>query len=449
MNCSAHLTRGPVGPMLLQKTLPMLLGMMALMAFNLADTYFIGLLGTRELAAMSFTFPVVLLVISIGIGLGAGASSIISRTIGQGDFVKVRRLTTDCLLLALLTSILIALIGFFSIDPLFSFLGAQEDIRPLTAQYMRVWYAGLPFLIIPMVGNHAIRATGDMLIPGLIMVFAAILNIILDPIFIFGWGRFPAMGIAGAAWATVLSRFVTVFLSLGVLAWREKMLSFGMPLWRDVRESWKEILYVGVPATGVNLLVAVGIGIVTRLVSPYGPAVVAGYGVAHRVEAVCLHIYMALCAVVAPAVGQNWGREDLGRVKSILQLSFRFSWAWAVLVACGLAVFAEPLIRIFDQDPAVVRAGTLFLWIVPFSYGAEAMIMISSTAFNAIRRPGIAISMVALRMVILFLPLALLMRIWQGYAGVFLAVAATNILVGGGVWLWDRYFFFTHVHSER
>ena len=440
---------GDISSLLFRKTVPMLFGMIALMGFNLVDAYFVGKLGTRQLAAMGFTFPVIMIVISLGLGIGTGASSLISRAIGQGDHQRVRRLTADTALLSLFSSILISVIGLLSMRPVFSFLGADQDMLPLIMEYMGVWYIGLVFVIVPMVNNHAIRAAGDTLFPALIMIFSAVLNIILDPIFIFGYFGVPRMELAGAALATVIARSLTLIASFLIIHYREHMMEFSLPGWPDLIKSWRGLLRIGIPAAGVNLLVSVSVAVVTRLVSVSGEAVVAAYGVAHKLEAFCLHIYMALGSVLAPFTGQNWGARNYKRVSEALSLSFHFSWIFGLAVTAVLAVFAGGLMRLFNKDPQVIEAGRLFLCVVPVSFGAEGIIMFSSTVFSALGHPLISIIMVGMRMLIVFLPIALLGRYLAGYPGVFAAVVVTNFIVCAGVYWWDRKFFKQAYHLAR
>ena len=229
-----QLIEGPVGKTLIRLTLPMMIGIVGMVAFNLVDTFFVGRLGTLELAAMSFTFPVVLVVSSLARGLGVGTSAVISRIIGEGDQQKVRRITTDALLLSLIIVIAFVIAGLFTIEPLFRLLGADDSILPLIKQYMSIWYLGMPFVVIPMVGNNAIRATGDTKTPSLIMVGAILVNLVLDPLFIFGPGPFPRWELAGAAFATATARAAAMVISLLVLGRREKMITVVLPRLKDL-----------------------------------------------------------------------------------------------------------------------------------------------------------------------------------------------------------------------
>jgi Na+-driven multidrug efflux pump len=164
------LTEGPIGKMLFRLTIPMLFGIIGTITFNLIDAYFIGQLGTRELAAISFTFPVIFILGGISFGLGVGASAIISKAIGEKDQQKVARLTTDSLVLALIIVSVFTILGYFTINPVFRLLGADSETLPFIRSYMQIWYPGMIFLVIPIVGNNAIRATGDTKSAALIII---------------------------------------------------------------------------------------------------------------------------------------------------------------------------------------------------------------------------------------------------------------------------------------
>jgi putative MATE family efflux protein len=289
----ARLTDGPVVKTLVNLTLPMMVGIIGMVTFNLVDTFFVGRLGTPELAAMSFTFPVILVVSSLAMGLGIGTAAVVSHAIGEGDHHKIQRLTTDGLLLAFLVVTAFSVAGELTIEPLFRGLGADDNTIHLIKKYMSVWYIGVPFVIIPMVGNNAIRATGDTKTPAAIMVVAVIMNLILDPLLIFGIGPFPRLELAGAALATVFARATTLAVSIMVLSRRENMITLKLPGLKEVINSWKQILYIGIPAAATNIILPVSIGIVTRLVSAFGPESVAGFGVASKIEMFALTIIMA------------------------------------------------------------------------------------------------------------------------------------------------------------
>lgn len=257
------LTEGSVGLILFQLTIPMVLGIISVVIFNLVDTYFVGQLGTVQLAAMSFTFPVVMTFGNLAMGLGIGASSVIARAIGKGDYTKVQQYTIASLSLALLVVMAFVILGLLTIEPLFQTLGAGPDVLPLIKEYMQIWYLGMLFLVVPMVGINAIRAAGNTLSPALIMVFAAVINIFLDRLLIFGEFGFPQLELQGAALATVISRAVTLVAVLIVLRIKENLLSRRHPNITKTLEYWQEILSIGCPVAIAMLLTPIAIGVIT------------------------------------------------------------------------------------------------------------------------------------------------------------------------------------------
>ena len=165
----SRLTEAPVGPTLARLTVPMIFGILSMVLYNLADTFFVGRLGKDQLAALSFTFPVVLIIGSLSQGIGMGASAAVSRAVGGRDYHRVRRLSTDSLILGLLIIGFGVGAGLLTVRPLFTLLGARDAVLGYIGEYMRVWYIGMIFVVVPMIGNNLIRATGDTKTPGLIM----------------------------------------------------------------------------------------------------------------------------------------------------------------------------------------------------------------------------------------------------------------------------------------
>lgn len=434
----ARLTEGPVGKTLIRLTIPMVIGIVGMVAFNLVDTFFVGRLGAPELAAMSFTFPVVLVIQSLALGLGMGASAVLARAIGEGDHHKVQRLTTDSLVLSVLIVAAFVIAGMVTIEPLFRMLGADENILPLIKKYMRIWYIGVPFVIIPMVGNNAIRATGDTKTPAAIMVVAIVINLTLDPLLIFGIGPFPRLELAGAALATVIARTVTLVVSLLVLTRREKMLTFEVPELKDVFNSWKKILYIGLPAAGTNMIIPVSIGIITRLVASYGPESVAGFGVASRIEIFALTLVLALRSVLIPFVGQNLGAGKHARIQRGVKYSQIFAMLWGAVLFLLFIIGAQMIAGIFNKDPSIIEAINLYLTIVSISYGAYGVFLLTASTFNALNKPLQAAGLSIFRMFVLYVPLALLGSLLFGLRGIFGAAAIANLVTAAASFIWIR-----------
>lgn len=434
----AKLTVGPVGGHLVRMTIPMLIGIFATMTFNLADTWFVAKLGATELAAISFTFPVIMILVSVAIGLGAGTSSILARALGEGPWPRVQRLATDGLWLTAVISIVLTIVGLVTIDPLFRLLGATDDTLPLIRSYMRIWYAGSVFVLAATVGMSAIRATGDTRIPSAIMIWSAILNLILDPILIFGFGPIPAMGIAGAAWASVIARGASFIAAIYVLGWKLELIKLARRSLAKRLASFAEILHVGLPAAGTNAIIPLAVAVATAMIAGFGQDAVAGFGVAFRVESLALISFYALSSVIGPFAGQNLGAKSPNRILTALKLCNQYSLAAGLVIAAILFVAARPIAGFFNDDQSIVDVTVTYLRIVPISYVTAAMVMIMNAAFNGIGNPLPAVVVSTLRMLILFLPLAWLGSQLFGLKGIFVALAVANILCGLGAYWWLR-----------
>jgi len=431
-NKTINITQDPVNTVLRRLTVPMIAGILGMVAFNLADTYFVGNLGTFQMAALSFTFPVVLVIGSINTGLGIGASAVISKAVGEQEKQKVIRLSTDSLTLGLLISIITATAGLLTIDPLFKLLGADDKTLPYIQEYMRIWYIGVPFVVIPMIGNNAIRALGDTKTPSVVMLVAAGLNIVFDPLLIMGVGFFPQMGVSGAALATVISRAITFLFALYILIIREKVISLNKIKIKKLLQSWKAILFIGLPNAIAKMIIPLGTGIITGLIASYGTDAVAGFGIATKIEFFALSVVNAFVAIVPVYVGQNFGAKKIDRIKKALSSSEKFSVLNGVILFVILAILARPISYLFTNDDKVVDKIVLYLRIVPIGYAFMGIVLIINGALNALQRPIKAASVNLIQMLVVYIPLAVLTSKYFGIYSIFISLVASYVIVAIG-----------------
>lgn len=425
-----HLTQGPVTEKLISLTIPMIFGLLSMVVYNLVDTFFVSRIGTKELAAMGFTFPVVMFVISIALGLGVATSSVVSRAIGRGDYHEVKRLTTDSLIISFFIVVIFAVLGWLSMDWIFRLLGADVETLALIRQYMFIWYMGVGFVVIPIVGNNAIRACGNTLFPSLIMVISMIVNIILDPLMIFGLWGFPRLGLKGAAIATVIARAVAFVLSLLILHYKEKLIDFALPSFKEFVSSVKQIFYIGIPSAISKLVMPVTMAIIMRLVSKFGSTAVAAFGVAIKIEMFVFLLIMALATALIPFVGQNWGAKKFDRVKEAIKKANVFSLWWGLGSFVVFLAFAAFLGNLFGKDIEVAKYITLYLWIIPISYGLCGCTFLITSVFNAMNKPMLAIALNLVWMFVLSIPLALIGSQLAGLVGLFVGLCLANLAAG-------------------
>lgn len=432
------LAQGSISAHLMRLTVPMFLGISAMIIASMVDVVYIGWLGIDELAAISFTFPVVMALSSVSMGIGIGASSIIARVVGSGNPDRVRQLASDALLLTLLLVVLMTIVGLAASQPLFRVLGADAKIQPLVEQYMNVWFFGLPLFALPMVATTIMRAVGNAKVPGIIMVSGAALQVIIAPMLIFGVGdSIPGLGLTGAAWAFVLSRVATLAYTVYALT-KLQLLQKPSSQFVELMRSWREVMRIGIPSMMTNLIGPVSLGITVAILADHSNAVVAGFGIASRIESLAIMFLMALSASVGPLVGQNSGAGAHGRIVETQQVSYRICWLYGLGAAIFLALFGRYLVGAIISDEEVLTAASWYLWLVPISYGLFGISMIVSSSFTALGKPMPSLVLSLLRMVAIYIPMAYAGDYLLGYRGVYAAAALANVLIGGMALLWLR-----------
>ena len=437
----AKLLQGPVGKTLISLAMPMAFGIAAIILFTVVDTFYVGRLGAEQLAAMGFTFPISYIVMSIAMGLSVGTSSTIARAIGEGHQLRVQRLATDGLGLAFLIVTCFSLIGLTNLNTIFSMIGAKGEILELISDYMIPWCLGVGLLVIPMVGNGAIRATGDTKTPATIMVIAGIVNIVLDPFLIFGIGPFPRLELQGAALATVVSWGVTFTASLWILGKREGMIRLPIFDPKQTFDSWKQILHIGIPAAGTNMMEPLSMAVITRMISEYGKETVAAFGVGGRLEALSLIGIWALSMAMTPFVGQNFGAGNSDRIRGALRFGVKFSLVWGGVVFTVLYLLSGIIAPIFNDNKAVIASVILFLQIIPISYAMYGISTLVNSTFNALGKPLQASLVIILHLFVFVLPLAYLGSKVYGLKGIFVGIAVGNAAVGIIAYLMVQKFF--------
>ena len=435
------LTKGPPSKAIVSMMAPMVIGLIVIIGNGLVDAYFIGQLGYAQLAAVSYAFPVWFILGGIVMGLGVGTSSLASRAIGSGNKGVVREIATHAMILSVVVGIVVITLGLSSIDMIFGLLGANEETMPYVKEYMEIYYWGGIFMAVPMIGNSVMRASGDAKTPSVLMASSAIINALLDPILIFGWFGFPAMGVRGAALASVLSNVVFLIAALCILIFRDNLIQFANHSLKSIIVSWKKILHVGLPAIASNLIAPLSTALVTALISSYGQTAVAAYGLAGRLEAFIIVILMALGGAVAPFVGQNFGAKRFDRLEEGFKFSARFILVYSLFCIVFLYLSAEFFLGFFTSDPEVIKIAKIQLLYCPWGYGFLGLAAICNGSFNALGKPMPAMTISIARTLIVYVPMAYWFASLIGIRGVFVAQVAANILAGIAGIIWYKLIF--------
>ncbi|WP_293265428.1 MATE family efflux transporter [Neptunomonas sp.] len=420
------LLKDTIRPTLLRMTLPMMVGIVSLMLFNLADIYFVSLLGTAPMAALAFTFPVTFSVVSLAIGFGIGTSATLARLIGQGQQEKAAELATDNLMMTLIVVLCISLVAQLFMAPLFTVMGATAKQLPYILDYMGVWWFGAVFVVTNMVANSALRARGDTKTPALVMGGASALNLILDPLFIFGWGPVPAFGIKGAAMASVISWTCVFVIVIYVLYRRYRLIVLMKPVIGRILGHWLKVMKIGLPAALSNMMTPLAGGVLTAMVAQHGAEAVAAFGVGNRLESLSLLVCLALSMTLPPFVSQNFGAGQIQRVISAYQGAIKFALVWQFLVFLMLLLFQDAIAELFAASELIKGPLIMWLGIVPLGFGMQAVIFLSASTLNALHQPLRAMRISILRLFVFFIPMSWIANELWGLQAMFVAFVLAN-----------------------
>ena len=430
------LLKNPIASTLTKMTVPMLIALVMMLSFGLVDTFFIGLLGTAQLAAISFTFPVTFTLISLNIGLGIGTSAVIARFLGAGEAALAKKSATCALMLAFVLAAGLALFGVLTIEPIFRLLGATDELLGFIHEYMLVWYLAGVFLAMPMVGNSILRASGDTKTPSYVMAIGGLVNVILDPILIFGWGPVPALGIQGAAIATLIAWALGLLYILYLLAYKRQLILPRLLTWQELKQASGGILKIGLPAAGANMLTPIAAGVLTSVVAAYGPGAVAAWGVGGRLESMASIVVLALSMSLPPFISQNYGANNIERVAQAYKLCLRFVIVWQLLVCAIIYALSAVIAGVFSTSQNVFDLIQLYLMIVPLGYGLQAVVILTNSSFNAMHLPMSALGLSLLRLFVFYVPISYLGSQLYALEGMFWAGVLANGLTATVAYIW-------------
>lgn len=399
----------PIPATLIRMTGPMIIGMFMLFSFNLVDTVFISMMGTAPLSAISFTFPVTFMILSLAIGLGIGTSAVVAKYLGSCEHEKAKQASTVTNYTSILLALVLSLIAWMFMDEIFLLMGADEDLLPLIRDYMGIWLPASALLVGMTTANSVLRACGDTRTPSLVMAASGLINALLDPILIFGFGPVPAMGMKGAAIATTVSWIVGFGYLFYYLIVKLELIYKGIPTLKIFISSSREMLRIGIPASGANMLTPVAAGVMTAIAAGYGESTVAAFGVGSRIESIASLLVLALSSTLPPFMSQNLGARRLDRIAESYRMTLRFILLWQLLIYGVLALTAGMIAAVFTEDENVAAGIRMFIWILPLGYGLQGVIILTNSAFNALHKPMVALYLSIARFFVFYVPLA-----WAG-----------------------------------
>lgn len=407
-------------------SVPLIAGMFVMVLYNLVDTYFIGRMhDDYQLAAVNLAYPVMMITIAISNMIGTGASSFIARCLGAGDEGKANHTLMAGVVLTVINSVIVATVGMIFINKIVHVLGAASNTFEYTKQYVAVILIGSIFTMGNYTLGQLLRSEGSVKYSIIGMLAGTVANIILDPIFIFGFG----MQIRGAAIATVLGNALGMVVSALLYIMGKTLLRPSVKYVKPTKEILGEIYLVGIPATLETLLTSVAYVVNNNLAVAYGELTVAAMGVAQKVLSVGNYIYQGFASGTQPIMGYNYGAKNYKRMMEVLKAGVLSVSCTEAVVMAVYGVSAPLLIGIFSDSPQVISIGSRVLRTVMLILPFVGAVSMSRMSFQAMGKPVYAFAITLVRQLILYIPLLLILNNSFGFKGMLFAQPVTELIM--------------------
>lgn len=417
---------------LFSMTWPMLFGVLSLMTFQLTDSAFIGQLGRDPLAALGFTVPMQQLITGMYVGLGIATTAIISRTLGQGEGLHAQRLGGLVVTIGATLAVLLCLSVWLFQGPILDLLGAETELRPVIRGYWAPWLVSAWTGAALYFGYAVCRANGDTRLPGYMMVATSLINIALDPlyIFVFGWG------LPGAAWATITAFALGALVVYPTLT-RRQWLRFDL-FQLQLVQAIRRLVGIMAPAMVSQLMPPISAMLATALVAGFGSAAVAAWGLGTRLEFFSIVVVLALTMSMPPMVGRMLGAGELEKVRRLVRLAVRFIVLWQLAIGLIWLVASGFVAELFSRDGHVQEIMVSYLLRVPLSYSGLGVCILMVSINNALGMPMRALLISTLRLFACYLPMLWLGAQLAGLPGLMTGALVGNLAAGGMAYLLYR-----------
>lgn len=434
------LTKGDIKKQLWSLAWPMMLSVFFYTLYNLVDAFWVAKLSPEAIAAVSISQIALFIMVALSMGITVGSGVLMSMDIGAKNIPAAEKILGQSFVLSALAGVVFTAISLIFKNEILTLSGAIGGIFPLAMEYYIITAAGSILFFIMMTIVFAFNAQGDTFTSTKLFAVSTLINIILDPIMIFGWLGFPALGIGGAAYATLISQAVFVILALMALSGKNRMLRFAF---KNLSFNWnsvKKVLNIGIPASLTQVISPLGLAALMYITSAtFMEAGAAAFSIGFRVEFFAFLPAVGFGVGAMAMIGQNIGAGNKERAEEALRLAFLYGIGAAIAFGVAAILAANLIVGTFTADATVTEYALQYIWIVALSYGFLAASFIEANAFQAIGKswPGFWIFFV--RFIVISIPLAyVLTNVFHfPIAGVWWALALGNVVsaVFGYIWI--------------
>ncbi|PTV97758.1 putative MATE family efflux protein [Halanaerobium saccharolyticum] len=401
---SSRMGEEPIVKLLFKLSAPAIIGMIIQAMYNIVDSIYVGRLSTDALSALSISFPVQMFLIAIGVGTGVGTSSLISRLLGQGNKKRANNVAEHVFFIAIIYGIFGGLLGIFFSENIIRLFTDDPVLIDLGYQYINIILTGSIAIFIPATFNYILRGEGNTFVPMLTMIIGAVLNMIIDPFLIFGLGPFPQLGVAGAAYATVFSRFIGGIFIVFVLFSDKNELTLKLEDFEFDFQIIKEIYNVGIPAMANRLLFSVAVVFINLILGAFSSTAIAVMGLIFRMQSFFLMMVFGLTQGYLPIVGYNYGHNNPERMKKTILIGSAAALSFGIIGFIVFQLFPGVIIRLFNSDPKLLNIGVGALKRVSLSYFFMVLNIIGVATFQAVGKGMPSFAITFLRQAIFLVP---------------------------------------------
>jgi putative MATE family efflux protein len=428
---------------LYQQTMPMLIGLIAIMGSQLVDSAFIGQLGAQPLAVLGFSIPIFQVVIGIQVGLGIATTASISNALGANRVLYAKHLGALVLFIGAITITVLCFLLWYFQELIASFLGADVSLFQLLRSYWFPWLISCWLGAILYFGYSICRSHGESATPGRVMVITSVLNVILDPIFIFTLD----FGLAGAAWATCIAYSIGCFIIFKAIL-RKQFIALLDDLER-AKKGINTIIKFTIPAMLSQFMPPISAMLVTVIIASYGDFAIGAWGLANRFELISIILILALTMALPPIIGKLRGANKTHEIYQLVKATMGIVISLQLVLTLLILITAKPISHLLTNDAEIISVLQSFLWVVPISYGALGVCMLSVSACNAMGLPAAALMISILRLFGCYLPLIWIGSQLYGLQGIFIGAAIGNILSGLMGWFLFKKQFHQMIGTSR
>ncbi|MBN2650917.1 MAG: MATE family efflux transporter [Spirochaetales bacterium] len=422
------LEHGSIGKALITLSIPSILAMFMNAIYNLVDAVFIGMLDdTAALAAISLIFPVFMVIGAIGLGFGIGGASAASRFLGEKNLDRAQKIVSTAFFLSLISAIVFFILGQIFTIPFLRAMNAEGDVFGYSVSYARIVLFGGIFQILNMTMNNIIRSEGAAIYSGIAISSGAILNMILDPLFIFGFN----MGVSGAAVATAVGQIVAFFIAISFFFSKKSLLKIKLKSFSREARDFLEILKIGTPTFIRQVLTGVSTFVMLGLITTYGDEALAAVGAIVRLIMFASFVIFGYAHAFQPVAGYNFGAMRFPRMYKALRISLVSTSIYSLVMTIIMLLFPKALIMMFSRDPEVVEMGALALRVFAISFPFLGFQVMYSTFFQAIGYGMASFVSAVARQGVFLIPLLYILEHFYQLKGVVLSQPIADYLTLG------------------